>query len=77
MTSLRKRFEAGEITPFLEFWKQHKGNAPLCCYTLEKQKDGKWKMKCDSSPWLEPEDFKEFCLKCQKEIEEILKRNGF
>ena len=35
---------------------------------------GTWMIQCDSSPWLSPDDFKNFCLGCQKEIEEILKR---
>jgi hypothetical protein len=39
-----------------------------------KAKDSIWKIKCDMTEWMTIEDFKPFCLECQKEIEEILKR---
>lgn len=37
---------------------------------------GVWKLQCDSSPYLEEKEFKKYCRNCQKEIEEILKKNG-
>lgn len=92
MTSLRKRFEMGDFSEaFLAFWREHRGNSPLCCYDMQlfdergrpmkaddfdkfgKTKDSIWKIKCDmTEEWMTMEDFKSFCLECQKEIARLI-----
>ena len=38
-----------------------------------KTKDSIWKIKCDmTEEWMTMEDFKPFCLECQKEIARLV-----
>ena len=73
MTTLREHLERGSLVgKIYEFYLEHKGQVPLCCFE-NKWINGVWMITCC---WLKDymtfEEFEKKCLQCQKEMEEKL-----
>lgn len=82
MTSIREKARRNNLTQAdIDFFERNKGSVPLCCIhvwlvnprTYERYEEPRY--KCDQLKRAIPfKKFEKFCLKCQKEIEECLKR---
>jgi len=78
LSTLRERFERGEFDkPLIDFFKQHRGSVPLCCYECKKW-NKEWYFRCHTlKNWCREKTFRKKCFKCQKEIEELLDEKGY
>lgn len=83
MTTIREYIEDQNISePILQWYNDHKGSIPLCCYEMRKTVRG-WLIRCHwlqlqddtGAGWCTEEEFKEKCLECQAIIEKKLYGN--
>jgi len=69
LTTLKERIiERRDRDPLvIKYFYCHYQKVPLCC-TQRRQNY----IKCDETDWMSLEDFKKYCLECQKKIFKIL-----
>ena len=75
MTTLREICNIDDVPKeMVEYFIKNKGQVPLCCFDVKKS-DSRLLITCGwLKEWLDFEDFRVKCLKCQEEISEKLRK---
>jgi len=73
VTTIREYFDSGELGIALSYLRLHKGNVPMCCFRIQKNK-----ITCGYvKEWLSKEEFTKKCKKCQEYMIKYFRELGY